>query len=259
MGVMTRARGLGLGVLIWILAVPIFLFTRKSSILSFKQHSISRNLPVFPLVSSTSMSTNGIYLLTYSWNSDDNSWLRLGYYGEIKHKLDAWPLLRFQGLCIVGHNKKSGFKDHCQSTSGKSSKDLAKHWSIDDTSAFDYPLRLQHDVFVAFLTAGGIIWLVSLIMISLVILRGSSAGRIVRSISKITALCSAVLMMASAWATNAAVRALEATADGKEFKGGLLLYGLQWVGAILCFIYTYLVNSVADSEDGKTYYLGRGV
>ncbi|KAG9685764.1 hypothetical protein KCU95_g9526, partial [Aureobasidium melanogenum] len=222
MGLMSKARGLGLGVMIWALAVPIFLFT------------------IFPLVSSTSTGTSGIYLLTYKWNDDDHSWLRLGYYG----------------LCIV-HNKHGG--DRCLTTTGHSSKDLVKafHIDTDRNDQFNYPLKLQHDVFVAFLTAGGVVWLISLILISLVILRGSSAGRLIRSAAKATSLASATLMIASAWATNSAVKALEVVSSG-TLQGGTLLYGLQWVAAILAFFFAYAVSSVADSEDGgKAYYLGR--
>lgn len=158
-------------------------------------------------------------------------------------------------MCIV-HNKHGG--DRCLTTTGRSSKDLVKafHIDTDHYSIFDYPLKLQHDVFVAFLTAGGIIWLISLILISLVILKGSSAGRLIRSAAKITSLAGATLLVASAWATNSAVKALEV---GSGFvQSGTLLYGLQWVAAILAFIFAYAVSSVADSEDGgKAYYLGR--
>ena len=121
-------------------------------------------------------------------------------------------------------------------------------------------MKLQSDVLVAFLPAGAVIWLVSLILITLVILRGSSSGRLIRSTAKVTALASATLMIASAWATNAAAKALEVT-DSSGIQGGVLLYGLQWVGAILAFFYTWAVTHVADSEDnGKSspYYLGRG-
>ncbi|CAD0086984.1 unnamed protein product, partial [Aureobasidium mustum] len=214
MGLMSKARGLGLGIIIWALAVPIFLFT------------------IFPLVSSTSTGTSGIYLLEYKWNDEDHSWLRLGYY----------------------HGG-----DRCLTTTGRSSKNLVKafHIDTDHYSIFDYPLKLQHDVFVAFLTAGGVIWLISLILISLVILKGSSAGRLIRSAAKITSLAGATLMIASAWATNSAVKALEVNPVA-SLQGGTLLYGLQWVAAILAFIFAYAVSSVADSEDGgKAYYLGR--
>ncbi|KEQ88308.1 hypothetical protein M438DRAFT_351597 [Aureobasidium pullulans EXF-150] len=223
MGLMSKARGLGLGVIIWTLAIPIFLFT------------------IFPLVSSTSTGTSGIYLLTYKWNSDEHEWLRLGYYG----------------MCIVGGKHK----DWCVTTTGRSGKDLAKAFNIDTKYApdFDYPRKLQRDVFVAFLTAGGVVWFISLILITFVILRGSSAGRLIRSAAKTTSLAGATLMVASAWATNSAVRALE-VASTNSIKGGNLLYGLQWVAAVLAFIYAYVVSSVADSEDGgKAHYLGRGV
>ncbi|KAG9527804.1 hypothetical protein KCU97_g24477, partial [Aureobasidium melanogenum] len=139
------------------------------------------------------------------------------------------------GLCIV-HNKHGG--DRCLATTGRSSKDLVKGFHIDtnNNSIFDYPLKLQHDVFVAFLTAGGVVWLISLILISLVILRGSSAGRLIRSAAKATSLAGATLMIASAWATNSAVKALEVVSSG-SLQGGTLLYGLQWVAAILAFIF----------------------
>ncbi|CAD0081618.1 unnamed protein product [Aureobasidium vineae] len=222
MGVMSKARGLGLGIMIWALAVPIFLFT------------------LFPLISSTSNGLSGIYLLTHKWNDDDHSWLRLGYYG----------------LCIV-HSKHGG--DHCMTTTGRSSKDLVKGFNIDtdNKGTFNYDLKLQHDVFVAFLTAGGVIWFISLVFISLVILRGSSAGRLIRSAAKVTSLAGATLMIASAWATNSAVKALEVSTNG-SVQGGTLLYGLQWVAAILAFVFAYAVSSVADSEGGsKAYHLGR--
>ncbi|KAG2161441.1 hypothetical protein JADG_001180 [Aureobasidium aubasidani] len=208
MGLMSKARGLGLGVIIWALAIPIFLFT------------------IFPLVSSTSTGTSGIYLLTYKWNSDEHEWLRLGYYG----------------MCIVGGKHK----DWCVTTTGRSGKDLAKAFNIDTKYApdFDYPRKLQRDVFVAFLTAGGVVWFISLILITA---------------AKTTSLAGATLMVASAWATNSAVRALEVVSTN-SIKGGNLLYGLQWVAAVLAFIYAYVVSSVADSEDGRrAHYLGRGV
>ncbi|KAI5196980.1 hypothetical protein E4T38_08232 [Aureobasidium subglaciale] len=146
---------------------------------------------VFPLVSATSTGLKGIYLLKYKWNSEDGSWLRLGYYG----------------LCIVG-GKHSG--DRCLTTTGRSGKDLYKGFGIDidNRKSFDLPLKLQHDVFTAFMTAGGLAWFISLILISLVILRGSSAGRLVRNAAEATSLAGATLMIASAWATNSAVKAL---------------------------------------------------
>ncbi|KAI4720126.1 hypothetical protein E4T48_03693 [Aureobasidium sp. EXF-10727] len=228
MGLTSKARGIGLGIMIWALAVPIFLFT------------------LFPLISSTSTGLSGIYLLTHKWNNDDHSWLRLGYYADSPYK----------GMCII-HNKHGG--DRCMSTTGRSSKDLVKGFNIDtdDKGTFNYDLKLQHDVFVAFLTAGGVIWLISLIFISLVILRGSSAGRLIRSTAKATSLAGATLMIASAWATNSAVKALEVSTNG-SVQGGTLLYGLQWVAAILAFIFAYAVSSVADLEGGgKAYHLGR--
>ncbi|KAI5245047.1 hypothetical protein E4T42_06930 [Aureobasidium subglaciale] len=221
MSLMSKARGLGLGVIIWALAVPIFLFT------------------IFPLVSATSTGLKGIYLFKYKWNSEDGSWLRLGYYG----------------LCIVG-GKHSG--DRCLTTTGRSGKDLYKGFGIDidNRKSFDLALKLQHDVFTAFMTAGGLAWFISLILISLVILRGSSAGRLVRSAAEATSLAGATLMIASAWATNSAVKALEIGSD-RSMEGGTLLYGLQWVASILAFFFAYLVSSVADSDDGgKAYRLG---
>lgn len=107
------------------------------------------------------------------------------------------------------------------------------------------------------MTAGGLAWFISLILISLVILRGSSAGRLIRSAAKATSLAGATLMIASAWATNSAVKALEIGSD-RSMEGGTLLYGLQWVASILAFFFAYLVSSVADSDDGgKAYHLGR--
>ncbi|THX99806.1 hypothetical protein D6D03_06946 [Aureobasidium pullulans] len=242
MGLMSKARGLGLGVIIWALAIPIFLFT------------------IFPLVSSTSTGTSGIYLLTYKWNSDEHEWLRLGYYGELfaeRYLLGPLADCPYEGMCVVGGKHK----DWCVTTTGRSGKDLAKAFNIDTKYApdFDYPRKLQRDVFVAFLTAGGVVWFISLILITFVILRGSSAGRLIRSAAKTTSLAGATLMVASAWATNSAVRALE-VASTNSIKGGNLLYGLQWVAAVLAFIYAYVVSSVANSEDGgKAHYLGRGV
>ncbi|KAI5268874.1 hypothetical protein E4T47_07478 [Aureobasidium subglaciale] len=233
MSLMSKARGLGL----------------VGDIRVFTWLAISDMCIVFPLVSATSTGLKGIYLLKYKWNSEDGSWLRLGYYGKL-------ILIHAQGLCIVG-GKHSG--DRCLTTTGRSGKDLYKGFGIDidNRKSFDLPLKLQHDVFTAFMTAGRLAWFISLILISLVILRGSSAGRLIRSAAKATSLAGATLMIASAWATNSAVKALEIGSD-RSMEGGTLLYGLQWVASILAFFFAYLVSSVADSDDGgKAYHLGR--
>jgi hypothetical protein len=154
----------------------------------------------------------------------------------------------------------------CQTTTGRSGEDLAKNWNLRSNyvPVFNYILELQHSVFVGFLTAGGVVWLVSLILITLVILRGHFGERVVRNMvvvrkmtlirkmAVMTSLVAAILMVASAWATNSAAKALELAGHGHgtAVKGGSALSGLQWVGAILAFVYAYAVSAVVHAEDG---------
>ncbi|PSK42213.1 hypothetical protein B9Z65_4127 [Elsinoe australis] len=231
---MASIKGLGAGILLWILAVPIFLFT------------------LFPLMSSTSAGVSNIYLLSAAWNTEarKDTLLRIGYYG----------------LCWVGGGKPT----LCLATTGASAKSIAdKHFPEDgrDDSirGIQFALDLQRKVFVAFMTAGGLAWLVSLVLVTFIIISKGNAGRSWRYAARLLASVAAVLMVSSAWATNQAIKAMivmdEYTAgDQRYFTAGNTLVALQWIAAILACVFAFGVNHVSGSgqrEQVYTYNLGK--
>ncbi|KAG8631404.1 hypothetical protein KVT40_000544 [Elsinoe batatas] len=222
------------GLLLWLLSPLIFLLT------------------LFPLMSSTSPSLSNIYLLSAAWNTESrqNTSLRIGYYG----------------LCWVGGASPT----LCVASTGKSAQAIAeKHFPEerrDDTiRGIQFALDLQRKVFVAFMTAGGLAWLVSLGLITMVILAKGNAGRSWRVAARMAASVGAVLMVASAWATTQAVRAMvvidEYTAgEERYFAPGNTLVGLQWLAAILACGFAAGVGRVAGQgtrESVYTYNMGR--
>jgi hypothetical protein len=78
---MSKIRGMGLGIIIWLLACLILVFTSKACYL-LSCCVLSNKRKVLPLVGSTSRGTVGIYLFEYLWDKDDKFWMRLGYYGK---------------------------------------------------------------------------------------------------------------------------------------------------------------------------------
>ncbi|KAF2225460.1 hypothetical protein BDZ85DRAFT_307320 [Elsinoe ampelina] len=235
MALPTSLRSASLGLLLWLLSPLIFLLT------------------LFPLMSSTSPSLSNIYLLSAAWNTESrqDTSLRIGYYG----------------LCWVG----GGSPTLCVASTGKSAQGIAEaHFPEerrDDTiRGIQFALDLQRKVFVAFMTAGGLAWLVSLGLITMVILaKGGNAGRSWRVAARMAASVGAVLMVASAWATTQAVRAMvvmdEYTAgEERYFAAGNTLVGLQWVAAILACGFAVGVGRVAGQgtrESVYTYNMGR--
>ena len=207
---------------------------------------------LFPLVSCTSNGTSGIYLLEWKQTDLNNktNWFRVGYYG----------------LCWVGGDF-SGKDQTCARTSGKSATSISKqvYGLSSPTNDIKLALDLEKDVFVAFMTAAGVIWLVSLIGAILLIVRKGKAGVPVRLTAKLTAAISAILMVAASWATSSGVAALEAlnrySTFSSDFKGGDLLVGLQWAAAVLACVYAYLVFRLANKdtakEDTYNYNIGR--
>lgn len=233
-------RTLGTGLALWILAIPIFLFT------------------LFPLISSTAKTLSGIYLLEWQWYEPSNPstkiWFRIGYYG----------------LCWVGGD----FHTSCVRTTGQSTSSIAKHFNFDKNDSnyqnsldtISFGLELQRSVFVAFMTAGGIDWLISLVLVTLVVLANGRAAGWLRTAAKFTAGSAAILMIASAWSTGQAVGALEAYAKYGSFtnfmKGGNLLVGLQWTAAVLSCFFAWGVAHVCSRDGGKgdagySYDIGR--
>ncbi|KAF4547614.1 Hypothetical protein D9617_39g039490 [Elsinoe fawcettii] len=227
-------KGLSWGIALWILAIPIFLFT------------------LFPLMSSTASGVSNIYLLSAAWNTEDrkDTVMRIGYYG----------------LCWVG----GGTPTLCLATTGTSAKSIAeKHFPEerrDDTiRGIQFALDLQRKVFVAFMTAGGLAWLVSLGLITMVILAKGNAGRSWRLAARLTASVAAVLMVSSAWATNQAVQAMMVmdsytAGDQRFFTAGNTLVALQWIAAILACVFAFGVGHVAGQgqrESVYTYNMGR--
>ncbi|GAB7352759.1 hypothetical protein MBLNU459_g3108t1 [Dothideomycetes sp. NU459] len=228
MGVMSAARGLGLDMVIYILAVPIFLFT------------------LFPLISATSNRMSGIYIMEVDWQTLATT--RFGYYGIcLKDSAKAWV---------------------CTSTAGTTPKSLSARFGEPDPDAtlltgFDLILSLQRNGFVALLTAAGLAWILSLVLATLVALAGVRAGRLLRFAAKLLAVAAFVLAVASAWGVGiatAAIAASEGSADRDWIKRGDLLLGLQWVAAVLVGVHAWAVCKVADVEGGKVppppYYLG---
>lgn len=220
-----------MSVLLWALAIPIFLFI------------------LFPLASCTSSSLSEIYLTQFNWNEIDNIWLKVGYYG----------------ICWTGKNGT------CVRTTGQSASHIVDHVfhnataRQNDIDGVQFALNLESNVFVAFMTAGGLDWFISLILVSIVMLTDGRAGAVLRTAAKMTAASAAMLMVASAWATSQSVAALEALSsytDGNAVKGGTLLLALQWVAAILASLYSWgvfhVTNKDADKVGGNySYKIGR--
>lgn len=73
--------------------------------------------------------------------------------------------------------------------------------------------------------------------------------------AKGTAVAAALLVFASAWATNSATAALEVVVGSEQLKRGTLLIALQWIAAILIAVNAWAVVRVADREEGAK---GRG-
>lgn len=119
----------------------------------------------------------------------------------------------------------------------------------DSQTLIKLALKLQSDVFVASMTAGGVAWLISLVLATLLVLAGSRAGRLLRLSAKTLALAAAMLMFASAWATGSAGKALEVAESKGTVQRGTLLVALQWIAAILSFAHAWAVTSVADDVD----------
>ncbi|KAF2149887.1 hypothetical protein K461DRAFT_281115 [Myriangium duriaei CBS 260.36] len=217
-------------ILIAILTIPIFLFT------------------IFPLIGATTNSMSGLYLFSQAWNSQTGSRLNVGYYGL------CWKNL--------GDTKING----CIGTTSKSAQDVAKKFfdmnqqGIDDIIAgIQLALDLQRKVFVAFMTAGGLAWFVSLILVGLIIVAKGNAGASWRAVATVFAYAGAVLMIASAWSTTSGVRALEVVTL-KDVKAGTTLLALQWVAAILATVHAWAVSRVSSSskkEDVYSYSMGR--
>lgn len=224
-------RGLRAAVIVWALAIPIILFTGKSNASFLLHRSELTKRTVFPLVSCVSTPTNNIYLVSVLWNSDDGTWLRIGYYG----------------LCLVSSTTSA-----CATVTGRTSTSIAKKWgttTTDDIAGIESALNLQGEVFVAFMTAGGIDWLFSVVLATAVVLQSGRANRGLKAAAKVTAISTAMLMFASAWATNSAAKALSVAAGGSSVKQGTLLIALQWIAAILSFFHAWAVTNVVDAED----------
>ena len=165
----------------------------------------------------------------------------------------------------------NGKQSQCYKTSTGSSKSLAQkifhNTDAPNVNGIDFGLDLQHNVFVAFMTAAGIDWLLSLVLASLCILAHQRAGKLLRTLAKVTSTSAAVLMIASAWATGQSVAALEALAkhsgaDYNDLKGGSLLVGLQWTAAVLACFHAWGVVHVANKSEedpfkDETYRIGR--
>ncbi|PNS18185.1 hypothetical protein CAC42_3630 [Sphaceloma murrayae] len=234
MNIPATLRSFGGGILLWILSIPIFLFT------------------LLPLISSTSAGVSHVYLLSAAWNTESrkDTLLRIGYYG----------------LCWIG----GGQSTVCVTTTGASARSIAEnHFSEkgrDNTiRGIQFALDLQRSVFVAFMTAGGLAWLVSLILVTLIVLARGNASRSWRYAARLLSSSAAVLMVSSAWATGQAIRAMiimdEYTAGNERyFTPGTTLIALQWIAALLTCIYAFGVGHVSaagQNEQVYTYNLGK--
>ncbi|GAM89277.1 hypothetical protein ANO11243_073140 [Dothideomycetidae sp. 11243] len=221
--------------LIAVLSVPIFLLT------------------LFPLIASTSKSLDNIYLISLIWDNTVKPvvLLRVGYYGM------CW---------------KNSPADVCLGTSSRSAKTIVSKvfgpnpsQSADDIAGVQFALDLQRKVFVAFMTAGGLAWFFSLILVVLVIIAKGNAGASWRTVATWLASIGAILMVASAWSTTSGVRSLEVASaylnpEPGFITGGNLLIGLQWAAAILTVIYAWAVSRVTSEgrkDDVYTYNMGR--
>lgn len=62
-----KVRNAGVGIILWVVAIPIFLFV------------------LFPLASCTTDKLSGIYLMEFQWITETGKklWFRVGYYGTI--------------------------------------------------------------------------------------------------------------------------------------------------------------------------------
>lgn len=150
---------------------------------------------------------------------------------------------------------------YCTSTASHSAKSLAEHYgfsSSDKTAiaSFQPAINLQRNGFVPLLTAGGVAWLISLVLVTLVILAGMRAVRVLRLATKLFAHAAFVLMVVSAWGIGTATSAIkdenDYALDGLGMKRGDLLLALQWVAAVLVCLHTWVACQVADREGGKT-------
>lgn len=194
---------------------------------------------------------SNIYLLEWQENepnTDQTNWFRIGYYG----------------ICFLGGKSINT----CVGTSGKSAD---KIWSdlfgtSDGDTDAQIAIYLQRNAFVAFMTAAGIAWLISLFLATMIALTAGKAGRSWCFTAKLFASVSAILMVSASWATSSAIAAIEAftkfgAANTAKLTGGTTLVALQWLAAILTCFYTWAVYHLCNDQEPKadtySYNMGR--
>lgn len=142
----------------------------------------------------------------------------------------------------------------CHSTSSKSTSQVIRLFNLDgnddnNKTGISQLLRLQNRVFTAFMTAAGIFWLLSLVLVSVVIVTGGTGSRVFRTTTRTITFISVLLMVASAWSTGQAVAAVNTYISEKAlFRSGTTLIALQWVAAILNCFYAWAVTHVTSAD-----------
>lgn len=167
------------------------------------------------------------------------------------------------GMCLI----RDGFPDTCTRTTGISAPRVAAKLDIHDTESGTNQitigdlLKLQRGVLVAFMTAGGLIWLASLVFTTLVLIRGGVGSTAERTAARATAMIAAALMVASAWSTGQSAAAVQYVAAVATRRGTSLI-ALQWCAAVLSCLFAWAVAKVTGAEAGRrgveTYGMGQG-